>query len=213
MNSEPPPWFLDWHGRAVAVIASGPSVQKQEVASLRGRLPVLAIKENYDLAPWADVVYGCDAAWWKNRNGLKTYHGLKVSATLDLRLYFKDLNYVTLEKHDDRIRLDPLGTVGAGGNSGFQAVNLAVQFGATRLLLIGFDMNHHTRQPHWYGRNNGPGRTNPDHNNYDRWRRAFTQSTPILEKAGVEVVNASPMSALTCFRHQGTKETLEKWGL
>ncbi len=213
MNQTPPPWFLDWHGRAVAVVASGPSVKKDEVALLRNRIPVLAIKENYDLAPWAEVVYGCDAAWWRNRNGLKEYRGLKVSATLDLQIYFKDLHYVSLEKHDDIIRLNPLGTVGAGGNSGFQAVNLAVQFGATRILLLGFDMDHHARQPHWYGRNRGPGRTNPDYHNYDRWRRAFIRSTGVLEEAGVEVINGSAVSALACFRKRDVRGTLEEWGL
>ena len=32
------------------------------------------------------------------------------------------------------------GVVGSGGNSGFQMINLAAQFGATGIALIGFDM-------------------------------------------------------------------------
>lgn len=213
MVEEAPPWFLNWSKQAVAVIASGPSVSKLEVASLRGRLPVIAIKENYDLAPWADVVYGCDASWWRNRNGLLSYHGLKVSYTRELRVQFKDIHFVDLDKYDDVIRLSPLGKVGSGGNSGFQAVNLAVQFGATRILLIGFDMDHHARHPHWYGRNNGPGRTNPDHHNYDRWRKAFYQSTGVLNTAGVEIINGSKVSALSCFPKMRVVDALEEWKL
>ena len=102
-----PSWFLDWTGRAAAVVASGPSIRKEEVASLRGRLPVIAIKENYDLAPWADVVYGCDASWWRNRNGLTKYGGLKVSFSQELRVQFPDVKLVSLGKHDDVIRLEP----------------------------------------------------------------------------------------------------------
>lgn len=206
---ERPPWFLDWSGKTAAVVASGPSIKKDEVASLKDRLPVIAIKENYDLAPWAKVVYGCDASWWRNRNGLPKYDGLKVSSAQDLRYQFKDIKFVTLEKYDDLIRFSPLGHVGAGGNSGFQAVNLAVQFGAKKILLLGFDMDHKTRHPHWYGRNSGPGRTNPDHFNYDRWRRAFAQSSVVLHDAGVEVINCSLISAVTSFRKVALKEVLE----
>ncbi len=209
----PPPWFLDWSGRAVAVIASGPSTNRQEVDSLKGRLPVIAVKENYDLAPWADVVYGCDPSWWRNRSGLPKYGGLKVSASQDLRVQFKDIKLVTLEKYDDVIRMAPLGQVAAGGNSGFQAVNLAVQFGAKKILLLGFDMDHKTRHPHWYGRNNGPGRTNPDHFNYDRWRKAFAQSSGVLHGAGVEVINGSLKSAVTTFRKLRVEETLAEWNI
>lgn len=211
MSSPPPPWFLDWSGKAVAVIASGPSINKAEVASLRGRLSVIAIKENYDLAPWAEVVYGCDASWWRNRSGLPKYEGLKVSSAQDLRYQFKDIKFVHLEKYDDVIRLEPLGQIAAGGNSGFQAINLAIQFGANKILLLGFDMDHKARHPHWYGRNNGPGRTNPDHFNYDRWRRAFAQSMEVIQDAKVEIINASLGSAVTCFRKQAVKETLEQW--
>ena len=206
-------WWLDWRDRAVAVIASGPSVRKEEVQSLRDRLPVLAIKENYDLAPWADAVYGCDASWWRNKLGLPKYEGLKVSASQDLRYQFKDIKFVELEKYDDLIRLEVPGVIGAGGNSGFQAVNLAAQFGATRILLLGFDMDHRVRHPHWYGRNQGPGRTNPDHHNYDRWRRAFAQSSCTFRDAGIEVVNGSSVSMLRCFPQRGVKETLEEWQL
>lgn len=207
------PWWLDWRDRAVAIIASGPSVKKEEVASLRDRLPVLAIKENYDLAGWADVVYGCDTSWWRNRQGLTTYSGLKISAAQELRFQFKDIKIVELEKYDDSIRLETPGLIGAGGNSGFQALNIAAQFGATRILLLGFDMDHRVRHPHWYGRNQGPGRTNPDHINYDRWRKAFTQSSCILRDAGIEVINGSPVSLLRCFPQQTVKETLERWEL
>ena len=40
---------------------------------------------------------------------------------------------------ENRMLFGETGTVGWGGNSGFQAINLALQFGAARLLLVGFD--------------------------------------------------------------------------
>lgn len=88
--------------------------------------------------------------------------------------------------------------VGSGGNSGFQALNLAVQFGARRILLVGFDMNDRGGV-HWYGRNSWPMANNPDHNNFRRWIAAFEGAAPLLKSMGIEVVNLSPHSAIQCF--------------
>lgn len=206
------PWWQDWRGQAAAIVASGPSTKKAGIELLRGRLRVIAIKENVDLCPWADVVYGCDAAWWKNKRGLTDYSGLKVAFDTALRGCFRDINLIDVRGKVDRILLDEPGVVGGGGNSGFQAVNLAAQFGASRILLVGFDL-HDRSGLHWYGRNVGQGRNNPNEDNFRRWRLAFEASADDFVKAGMDVVNASPISALKCFRRRGVAETLAEWGL
>lgn len=103
-----------------------------------------------------------------------------------------------IEKHRDEILLDEVGLVGSGGNSGFQALNLAVQFGAKRIILFGFDMNDRSGV-HWYGRNAWPLANNPNHDNFRRWIAAFEGAAPVLEALGVEVINASPNSAIKAF--------------
>lgn len=105
---------------------------------------------------------------------------------------------------------DEVGTIGGGGNSGFQALNLAAQLGATRMVLVGFDMNSQSGV-HWYGRNNWPMANNPDAPQMTRWARAFDAAAPILAARGVEVVNASPHSALTAFPKMSTEEALARW--
>jgi hypothetical protein len=214
-------WYPDWSGRAAAIIASGPSAKKADIGSLRGKMPVLAIKENVELAPWADVVYGCDAAWWKFRAGLPKYTGIKV--TWDgASLPGYQINRVALDRSQDRIYpverrqyrmlFDTPGVIGGGGNSGFQAVNLAAQFGATKLLLIGFDM-HDRSGVHWYGRNGWNGGGNPDESCFGRWRRDFDRAAIDLEMRGVEVINVAPHTALTCFRRATIDQALAGWGL
>lgn len=209
-----PDWFLDWEGGSCAIIASGPTAKKANIAVLRGVMPVIAIKENIELCPWADVVYGCDAAWWKNSQGLPKYAGLKVAFEKTLKPQFPDIKFVDIaaQKKIDRILTVMPGTLGSGGNSGFQAVNLAVQFGAKRILLIGFDM-HDRGGVHWYGRAGGMGRSNPNEENFRRWRAAFHASMPDFESAGVEVVNATPFSSLTCFKKSTIEAALQDWGL
>lgn len=208
--SNPPPWFLDWTGEACAIVASGPSTKRAKLDQLRG-LRVIAIKENAELCPWADVVYGCDAAWWRNCQGLPKYDGLKVTATGRLTSSYPDINVVKIpDPSGDRLLMAPPGTLGSGGNSGFQALNLAVQFGARRILLIGFDMTDYYGV-HWYGRAQGNGRSNPAEWNFRRWRAAFAVAATQLTQAGVEVLNASELTALTCFPKTTIEEALLRW--
>jgi len=207
-----PAWFPDWRDHIVAIVASGPSTKKADYRALEGRARVLAVKDNIDLCPFADVVYGCDGAWWRNRNGLPKFGGLKVAYDPHIRTQYKDIHLVTLamtgKQFADGLVSEPLGEVGCGGNSGFQAFNLAVQFGARRILLLGFDMNEKHSELHWYGRNNAPGQYNPDAANFQRWRAAFTGAIGELSRLGVEVVNCSPVSALACFPRMSVPEAL-----
>lgn len=209
-----PVWFLDWSGLSCAIIASGPSVRKADVQALEGRIKVIAIKRNVELAPFADAVYGCDAAWWRNSSGLPRYRGLKVSATpRGLSEGYPDIRFVQVEAHLDRILTLTPGVIGSGGNSGFQALNLAIQFGATRILLIGFDAGAKlSTRVHWYGRNSGTGQSNPDELNFRRWRKAFEDASEDLDRLGVVVINASDETALTCFARASVADALEAWG-
>jgi hypothetical protein len=210
-----PGWFLDWRGQAAAIVASGPSTKGSNTAALQGKVRVIAVKENVDLCPWADVVYGCDAAWWNKRNGLPEFNGLKVSFRGDrfnLPARFPDLHHVEIRSKSDELVLDDPGVLGSGGNSGFQALNLALQFGARRILLVGFDL-HDRSGAHWYGRNNWPRANNPTEENFRRWRSAFYLAVPKLQGIGAEVLNASLISEMKCFGKTTVEQAIAGWGL
>lgn len=147
------------------------------------------------------MVYGCDPAWWKHRLGLPKYQGLKVTWA-DLPDY-PDIRRVKIPKDPQggfcaQMLFDETGTVGGGGNSGFQAINLAAQLGAASILLIGFDMSDRSGV-HWYGRNNWSQANNPDENGFRNWRGAMLRAAPVLKARGVEVIDCSLQGALHCF--------------
>lgn len=208
----------DWSGEIAAVIASGPSANQADVDKLRGRARVLAIKQSIELCPWADAVYGCDAHWWQYRRGLPEFNGLKIShrkpgVTLDPSIRLIDIETsqdkiypVELRKY--RMQFDKTGLIGNGGNSGYQAVNLAAQFGAYRIILVGFDM-HDRGELHWYGRNNWRSASNPDETNFCRWRVALGDAAKHLAQRGVEVINTSPNSKLDCFPKMTVEQALQ----
>lgn len=109
-----------------------------------------------------------------------------------------------------KILVEEPGAIGAGGNSGFQALNLAVQFGAMRILLVGFDM-HMAAGVHWHG-DHGKGLNNPRDHNFMKWRRTFDKAARTIRDIGVDVVNASLDSALTAFPKMTVEQAMERWG-
>ena len=89
-----------------------------------------------ELAPWADVLYAADCHWWRHYPDALEFAGVKVTAderTADQR--------VRLLRRTGTDGYDPeLGNVRTGGNTGYQCIHLAMQAGAARILLFGFDM-------------------------------------------------------------------------
>jgi hypothetical protein len=205
------PWWPAWEGQCVAIVASGMSTKQAGVEALRDRIHVIAIKTNYDLCPWADIVYGCDAPWWIDRKGLPEFKGLKIAHGPET-IRFPDIKRCTIEK-DDRIFIEKPLTIGNGGNSGFQALNLAVQFGAKDIILIGYDFNAAGGDLHWYGRNKALGMNNPSPSNFQRWLRGFDSIRKDVQAFGLTVINTSEISSIPHFRKAKLADILKEWGL
>lgn len=192
-------WFPDWSGETVICVASGPSASFVEIlAALRvaqGRARCIAINESHRLAPLADVLYAADYFWWLKHKGVPGFGGLKVSVSEEAADRFPGLRCIDL----DRI-------VAAGRNSGAQAVNLAVLFGAARIVLVGYDMTL-SHGVHWHGMHGG-GSQNPTKSSLTKWGQQLDRAAASYEAAGVEVLNASPISALTAYRQVKLEDVL-----
>lgn len=97
-----------------------------------------------------------------------------------------------------QILTDRYGRIGWGQNSGFQALNMAVQFGASKILLVGFDCSLKDGTHH-HGRHPAP-LTNPRQASVDKWRGHLEAQVPIFDALGIEVVNCSPTSTVRGYR-------------
>lgn len=177
-----------------------------ELLRKRNDVRVIVINTSYKLAPWADVLYACDAKWWRIHRGVPEFKGMKVTQDKNACTEFNGLHLVKVEKFVDELLLNPYGTLGAGGNSGFQAINLAVQFGISRILLIGYDMNDGN---HWHKRHPAPLSNPHPISNLPRWRRAIDGMAPKLAELGIEVVNCNHGSALRAYRRMTLPEAIE----
>ncbi len=112
-------------------------------------LPTIVINDTHRLAPWADALYSCDAKWWQHHaaEALK-FPGLKI--TQDLCVEFPQVLRLTNSGRDG-FDPDP-SCIRTGNNSGYQALHIAVQAGAARVLLCGYDMRAIDSKLHWFGR-------------------------------------------------------------
>ena len=86
-------------------------------------------------------------------------------------------------------------TIHLGGNSGYQAINLAYHLGARKIIILGFDM-HRDGGAHWHG--DHPGLNVPDAH-LTNWRSRMAPLARDLQNQGVRVINSTPGSALDCF--------------
>jgi hypothetical protein len=159
---------------------------------------VIAINRSIELVPWADVLYAADAGFWRHYANARAFTGWRFCADKHARYMDAGIYPVTIARDKRGMRVNemikgPIGTVGAGGNSGFQAVNLAVQFGASRILLC---LDY--RGKHWHP-DHPTSLRNPDAAQLRNWANFLDGQAATLRAWGVEVVNVAKNSALRAF--------------
>lgn len=137
------------------------------------------------------MIYACDGAWWRANNGLPGFAGIKVTQEARAASDY-GLHKVTVAVGCDRMLFGEVGLLGSGSNSGFQALNLVAQLGASRILLVGYDMNL-ANGIHWHGMH-PQGLNNPRESLVARWLAADWTMPK-----GIEVVNCNPASALDTY--------------
>lgn len=178
----------------IGICASGPSLTQQDVDTLRAKVDrLIVINTTFRLAPNADHLYACDGKWWQHYHAdiMQSFAGMcwaydQCATKLPRVLHLPGENKPGLCRQPWRTH--------TGGNSGHQAINLAYHLGATRIILLGYDMKGST---HWHGEH--PAGLNNSHGNYDDWRARMKPLADDLAAEGVEVLNATRDTALECF--------------
>lgn len=201
MNCSAVAEWPNWAGETVFVVGTGPSAALLPLEAVRNRAKVFVIKSSLKLAPWADALYGADLGWWvANKLDVDQFIGWKFCPCPRICHAYKGVRLVKLQSRA-MVLTKNIGTVGCGletggGHSGFQAINLAVQFGAKRIVLVGFDMTL-SGGAHWHKDYRGIAK--PDAKRVKSWREEMDACASQFKQLGVEVLNASPVSALTAY--------------
>ena len=182
-------------------IASGPSLTAEDIESCRGRVDgAIAVNDSYRLCPWATALWGCDSKWWQWNKGAPDFEGLKYSLQAESAKW--PGVQVLKNTGTEGIELDPHG-VRTGKNGGYQAINAAIHMGATRILLLGYDMQRTNGKAHFFGEH--PVRTASP---LQSFIPHFEKLPPLIEKLGVSVINCTRETALECFPKMTIEEAL-----
>lgn len=134
---------------------------------------------------------------------------MKLSQDRNVPRQFPDVLRVEVLHRVDDLVFSPLGVIGNAKNSGFQAINCAIQMGATELALVGFDCTL-MHGVHWHGRHVA-GLNNPTQAGVDAWRGHLDRQAAALAHVGVSVLVASTISTLTAYPKLSFEELVSRW--
>ena len=186
-----------WAGDTVVILGGGPSLEGARgllAAANDSAAHVIAINDAFRLAPWADLLYFADRAWWDGHYGRSGDVGKVVvgqvatcsDADVPLRL-----RNTGIEGFDPRA-----GCIRTGNNSGYQALHLAIQAGAKRIILAGFDMRVSGDAHHWGDRPESVQAVDFQRTLTEQMLPLFGGLCAAIRERGIQVLNVSPGSAL-----------------
>lgn len=187
------------------ILASGPSLTKEDAEKLEGQ-NICVINTTYQLCPNADILYACDPHWWDwhaEDERLLSFKGQKWTQDKKTVEKYKDLNLHYIEsKHGNGI--SEIGPILTGSHSGIQAINLIYQlYKPEEIYLLGYDMQITGDKPHWHGHH--PNKVVP---NWNSWIRFYDDVARDAERLGVQIINCTRETALTCFPRKALSEVL-----
>ena len=206
-----------WINSTAVIIASGPSLTRQDcdfvvekwLFDLSKTVRIILINDSWRATDGVgDVLYGADPEWWRERKPDRI--------DCCAEYWTQNKNWKNPNEHQDYglrcIRSEPgadlsldMRFIYQGSNSSFQAMNLAVLFGASRIVFLGLDLSADGDKTHWHDYPDEFKRMEPG---YALFQKAFETVAPKLQSAGVEVINASRRTALECFPRQTIQEAL-----
>jgi len=203
-----PPW---WGDKTVFLVGGGPSLAGFDLKRLCGlghlcgvnesmpHLPVAAgvsidlrfVKERWrDLTAFAgttQLYLSMGSEWWREVP--------PVAGAINLR-----------NEPQPGLSIDPA-VLRRGHTSGYAALNLAVLKRAKRIVLLGYDYGLIDGRHHYHDAYTWRAVTA---SNWATWARDFVDAAAACRSLGVDVVNASPHSAIECFPKMSIEDAL-RW--
>ena len=194
-----------WAGQTCYLVGGGPALRGFDFGQLRG-LHTIAINRAFLDCPEAEVVCFSDGRFWRwwgpdgtEGQSLPGHPGLKITVQSDRKVSHPTVLNMTgtgrrgLETRRNRLR--------HGNSTGCASMNVAWHLGAARIVLLGYDGkpapdggdNYHGGHPVGYAK------ANPRLTAYDKMAPYYEPIGLELAARRVEVINASPDSAITCF--------------
>jgi len=187
-----------WKDQTVVCIASGPSLCLEDCELVKeSGFKTLVTNNTYQLCDWADGLFAFDLRWWmKYKDEVKEskFSGMKLTYSYNARAL-------------DLISLDGSEWFEHFGNSGSSIISLAINAGAKRVVLLGYDCMKEDGKSHWHGEHpEGFGNCK----SIGIWPKQFEMVKSFAKNRDVEIINCSRKTALGCFQRMELEDALQK---
>lgn len=195
----------------VFILGGGPSLADVDLSLLRGH-PVMALNSSavacFHAGLEDQMLFFMDSGWWqRNRSICEAWRGEIFTCSRTAKREAPKL-VKRIEMTSPAPEFPPPGApyIRWGKSSGHLGISLAVAMGASNIILLGYDMriidgrSHH--HPH-YDRPVDPA-------TYDLFLQHFEGWDSEARAVGVEIVNATPESALKEFRQVDLNDILNQ---
>lgn len=186
------------------IIGTGPSLTQEQLNQV-SHLKKFGVNNAFEFD--LDVHLACNWQWWDVYwDQIKDYRCDKWTPRIESAEKY-GINYIE-ERWADGLSTDP-SYIHAHHGSGPQVVNLALHYGVKTMILIGWDMCYREKR-HYFGEypkslQHFP-RVGP---NGEMTGLIKEMETINPEDYGIEIINCSPESALTCFPLKSLSECLK----
>lgn len=179
----------EFEGQIGWILAGGASVKKLDLSLLKGRR-VIAINSAHLSYPDADILFYADQRWWTDIGSKEGFRGQVVTTSgggpRDVKRFLKIDPAKGIATDPNQLALSRTSVTGA--------INLLVHLGCRQIVLLGVDgkvsadgqRHHHGAAYPWPMVKAC----------FDHHAAEFKAIAPSLVKAGVEVINANPDSAI-----------------
>ncbi len=203
---------LLWDDMDVCIMASGPSMSQEQANQIKawrtGRTDrkVATINTTFRLAPWADVLYACDCRWWDihHQEVSEKVTGERWTQDKEAVRKYAGLKFIASQRADG-LSKNP-GMINQGMNSSYQSSNLFYLAGVKRIIFTGLDCRVVDKKTHWHGDHPAPLNSSVP---TKAWIEKFEKLAHDLKAEGVDVVNATPGTALHCFQKMSLTQALQ----
>lgn len=195
----------------VFVVAGGPSFVLEDALQAYRHGKIIAVNSSIFSVPFADYLFAADNGWWRAHDRFLNWLQCEKKITTTSEGH----------KYGAEVRRRQAGT-GIGGpfieghNSGHQAISLAfTKLGATRIVLLGFDCDfgpdgkkhHHGNHPERLT-DGTQGVANPQQT--ETWFEDHLTLSEDASKKGIEIINCSRSTRLTCYKRKSILEVLNE---
>jgi len=213
MSEKSPYWRVPriLEGETVFVIGGGLSLDGFDWTPIHD-FKIIGCNDAYLLGDWVDICYSGDNDWLRvhsKRAKYKNFKGLKISCSPN-PLPRSAAGTKWLRRWQKGIVRKPE-RIAWNTNTGASAITLAVKMGATKIVLLGFDMK--------LGKKNGEYRNNWHPNEFDvpnpdtfpmHYKGFESVKKALTDYPKIQVLNAGPDSELDLFTRTTVKEVIKK---